>query len=84
MDETDHLKAAVSQLDLLDRQIERFSLEEWEPALSMDVLMTFWLTLNKQLEISENLLPETGQKIEQVYRRLCRLDPVSTLNLDKK
>lgn len=79
-----HLKAAVSQLDLLDRQIIKYSLEEWEPALCMEVLQNYWFSLNKLMQDSKQQSQEIIGQADMVYRRLCSLDVLKVLDLDKK
>lgn len=82
--EAGHLKAAISQLELLDQQIGRFSLEEWEPDLSLQVLETLWRSLNRVAREAKEASPEVHSLAESVYRRICRLDVLAALEMDSK
>ena len=82
--ETSHLKAAISQLEILDKDITRFHLEEWEPILSFQVIQALWSTLNRMLQDSKQAAPETILWTEELYKRLCRLDLAAALELDSK
>ncbi|NKE72392.1 type VI secretion system protein TssA [Candidatus Manganitrophus noduliformans] len=79
-----HPKVALSQLDALQREIDRFSLEEWEPALSLEVLRASWRVLNRLSRDSDPGSPEWAVRAEAIYGRISRLDPVSALELDRK
>ncbi|MDC4206322.1 MAG: type VI secretion system domain-containing protein [Candidatus Manganitrophus sp.] len=79
-----HPKVALSQLDALQREIDRFSLEEWEPALSLEVLRVSWRVLNRLSRDSDPGSPEWAVRAEAIYGRISRLDPVSALELDRK
>ena len=79
-----HPKVALSQLDALQREIDRFSLEEWEPALSLEVLRISWRLLNQLSRDSDQGSSEWAGRAEAVYGKICRLDPVAGLELDRK
>lgn len=79
-----HPKVALSQLEALQREIDRFSLEEWEPALSLEVLRASWRVLNRLSRDSDPGSPEWAGRVEAIYGRISRLDPVSALELDRK
>ncbi len=79
-----HPKVALSQLDALQGEIDRFFLEEWEPALSLEVLRASWRVLNRLSRDSDPGSPEWAGRAEVIYGRISRLDPVSALELDRK
>lgn len=79
-----HVKAAVSQLEMLDQDILVFRLEEWEPALSLEVLQTLWKSLNRLVQDSKQAAPELIRNVDDVFKRLCRLDLVAALDLESK
>ncbi len=79
-----HPKVALSQLDALQREIDRFSLEEWEPALSLEVLRASWRVLNRLSRDSDPGSPEWAGRVEAIYGKISRLDPISALELDRK
>jgi type VI secretion system protein VasJ len=82
--ESNQIKMAVSYLEKLDDEIRRFSLEEWEPALSGETLQTYWFSLGKQFQEIKPPSPEIAKQIEEVYKRICRLDPMAAIDLDQK
>lgn len=77
-------KVALSQLDALQAEIDRFSLEAWEPALSLEVLRTSWRLLNQLSRDSEPGSSDWAGRAEAIYGRICRLDPVAGMELDRK
>lgn len=79
-----HPKVSLNQLDALQREIDRFSLEEWEPALSLEVLRASWRVLNRLSRDSDPGSTEWTGRAEAIYGRICRLDPISALELDRK
>jgi len=79
-----HPKVALNQLDALQREVDRFSLEEWEPALSLEVLRASWRVLNRLSRDSDPGSSEWAERSEAIYGRICRLDPISALELERK
>ncbi|SRR5579884_314465 len=77
-------KVALSQIDALQREIDRFSLEEWEPALSLEVFRTSWRLLNQLSRDSDQGSTDWIDRAEAIYGRICRLDPIAGLELDRK
>jgi hypothetical protein len=68
-------------LEQLDEEIERFSLDQWEPSLCVQV----WRHLRRCYEElsptqGQGVLPEQGsngfykEKADRVFEKLCRLD----------
>jgi len=80
-----HIKAAISHLEALDRQIRRYSLEEWEPELSIEVLQTLWSSLNLLLKESDAASTDILPQVDSLYKRLCQLDILKAIDMtDKK
>ena len=75
---------ALPQLEYLDQMSVRFSLEEWEPNLSMEVarvlLVCYAQTAEKNKKLKEPLAP----KVEQLFARICRLDLNAALQMESK
>lgn len=77
-------QAALPQLEFLDQQCTRFSLEEWEPALSLEVARVLLLCYAQAAEKNKKLKETLGPKAEQLYARICRLDLNAALKTDVK
>ena len=86
---------AIPQLEFLEEQVQRFSLEEWEPTLSVEVARLLLLSYNglpdNQKQKSNILFKGTKQEDaikpdiqKQLYARLCRLDMAAALEVSKK
>lgn len=82
--EAGYPKVALSQLEGLEQEMARVSLDEWEPALSLKVLQTFWSVLNQLLQDSKQTSPELTRQADMIYGRMCRINALSVLDLDKK
>lgn len=67
---------ALAQLEALDEDIRHFSLEEWEPALALEVLKSLYQCQGKVVAGTKQPLPGMAERMEELYRRLCRLDVV--------
>jgi len=77
-------RIALSQLEGMDREMTRLSLEEWEPALSLEVLKALWGALDRLLRAGGEPAVSGSGRMEAVYARMCRLDPVSALDLEQR
>ncbi len=66
---------ARPQLDALDAESRQFPLEEWEPALAIDLARELWRCYKAS---------SAPEKAEEAYARLSRLDLSAALALDKK
>jgi len=85
---------AIPQLEFLEEQVQRFSLEEWEPTLSIEVARLLLLSYNglpdNQKQKSNILFKGTKQEdaikpdIKKLYARLCRLDMAAALEVSNK
>lgn len=79
--EANELQPALAQLERLDRQISRFSLDAWEPPLACHVLRLYWDTLNRALRQTRQPAPELSRRADTVYKRLCTLDVLAVLDV---
>lgn len=77
--EAGYLDVAIPQLEFLDAQVERFGLEVWEPALSLDVAQLLLLCYYKWLEKIQKPEERILEKTRQLHARLCRLDVLAAL-----
>lgn len=77
------LKPALARSELLDEQIRRFSLEEWEPRLCLEALRLYEVALDQSARGSGPSAPEMARRAEAVYNRLCRLDVLAGMHLAK-
>ncbi|MFV1951810.1 MAG: type VI secretion system protein TssA [Nitrospinota bacterium] len=74
-----HPRLALPQLESLDEEINRFSLEEWEPDLCLDVITSLLKCQKTLTKGFKQTTPEISDKRNQLYSRLCRLDMLSAL-----
>ena len=76
--------AALPQLEYLEQLSTRHALEEWEPALSLEVarvlLVCYAQTAEKNKKMKDSLAP----KAEQLFARICRLDLSAALKTELK
>jgi type VI secretion system protein VasJ len=77
-----HVKPALAHLESLDRQMSEFTLESWEPELSAEVLHAYWSALSEVQKSAPAGI--AGDRVDEVYGRLCRLDTVAGLKLARK
>jgi type VI secretion system protein VasJ len=66
---------ALPQLEGLDEEGKRFSLEEWEPSLAAEIARELWRS---------HKASATPEKALEYYGRLCRLDLGAALAADGK
>jgi type VI secretion system protein VasJ len=79
-----HPRLALPQLEALDREIDRYALEEWDPPLTLEVLRVFWSVLKRLKEEAQEGTPEWDRRAEAVRARITRLDPMLALELEGK
>jgi type VI secretion system protein VasJ len=72
--ELDRLELATPQLEFLDAQIARFGLEEWEPALSLEVLSLLLYSYQRLAGTSTGAVGDAEANVSRIYTRLCQLD----------
>lgn len=76
--------AAVAHLEALDDEVDRHGLESWEPALVSEWLKVFYRCEKKLSQNGHREQKETVQRLDRLYGRLCRIDTLSALSLDKR
>ncbi|HXF49286.1 MAG TPA: type VI secretion system protein TssA [Verrucomicrobiae bacterium] len=76
-------QVAVPHLEQLEREVGRFSLDEWEPRLALEGLTLLYRAYQKALD-EDKAFPDTEDKAQKLFARLCQLDPMMALNLGKK
>jgi type VI secretion system protein VasJ len=74
-------RLAVRLLEALDEDVRRYSLEEWDPALSAEVVKLLCLCRSTEAAGKQPTL-DTILATNALYARLCRLDLLSALALD--
>jgi hypothetical protein len=81
--DTQEHRLAVPVLEALDEEIRRYTLEEWEPGLSLDALRLH-LHCQRQLLRAEEPSQEALRKEKDTFARLARLDAAAALELKAK
>jgi type VI secretion system protein VasJ len=75
---------ASAQYDALLDEMERHALDEWEPDLSREVLEGSYIC-EKRLSLNgQRNGPDSQARLGKLYARLCRIDLLSALALEKK
>lgn len=67
-------RVAAPLLEGLDRELQRHGLEDWEPGLALRVLEALY-RCRKRLAERRGGTPEDAARAEEVFARLCRIDP---------
>jgi type VI secretion system protein VasJ len=73
---------ATPQLEHLDRIATQYSLEEWEPDLSLEIARVLLMCYAKSIEKNKKLAETLAGKMEDLYARVCRLDINAALAMD--
>jgi type VI secretion system protein VasJ len=76
------IDVAVPQLEYLQEQVDRFTLEVWEPELSQEVLRLLLLGYHTLQAEAEQVPAGLDDKTVRVHARLCRLDVTAALALE--
>ena len=74
-------RVAASLLDGLDAEIQRHGLDEWEPGLAVKVLESLY-RCRKRLAERRSASPDEAARVEAVFARICRIDPVTAASLE--
>ena len=72
---------ALAQLEALDDELHRASIEDWDPALCAEILRDL-LRCRQQVAQSADFAPSDHARSRELMGRLCRLDVVSALELN--
>jgi len=72
---------ALAQLEALDDELKRSSLEDWDPALCAEILRDL-LRCRQQVAQSADFAPSEHARSRELMGRLVRLDVVSALELN--
>jgi len=75
---------ALPQLEYLDQMSTRFALEEWEPALSLEVARVLLVCYAQAAEKNKKMKDVLAPKAEQLFARICRLDIDAALQMELK
>jgi type VI secretion system protein VasJ len=73
------LALASSILEGLERRVDEYHLEDWEPDLAAKALARLYECLMKS---KPRPTPEEAQRVAGVFSRVCRLDPAAALKLE--
>jgi type VI secretion system protein VasJ len=76
-------QVAVPHLEQLEREIGRFSLDDWEPQLALETLTLLYRAYRRAID-EDRAFVDTEEKAQKLFARLCQLDPMMALNLGKK
>lgn len=83
--ECGHVDLALPLLEFLDqRATNELGLEDWEPALCIEVAQFLLLCYVKLLEKKQKPVAAVADKAEALYGRLCRLDLNTALQIGNK
>ncbi len=77
-----HYGVAISLLEFLDDEVNRYQLEDWEPDLSLEIALLMLVCYDK-LGIGK-LTPERSQRQQLMLSRVSRLDTAIAIGLQKK
>lgn len=67
-------RLAVAHLERLQEEIDRFGLEDWEPALAVQVLGLLVSCYKQLLNGPWKNMPGAAERAEQIFLKLARLD----------
>ncbi|HYK90365.1 MAG TPA: type VI secretion system protein TssA [Acidobacteriota bacterium] len=73
---------ALPQLVSLDEEVIRFSLEEWEPALSLEVVHQLFLCRQRLVAGLQERPADVDRQLQELYQRLCKLDVNAALAVE--
>lgn len=81
--EAGYVDVAIPQLESLDDEAEHFHLEEWEPALSLQIAALLLVCYTKT-EGTTELSADRSARLERMRSRVSRLDAATALDLITK
>jgi hypothetical protein len=74
-------RLAAPMLQALDAMVCAHGLETWEPALATRVLESLYRS-TKRLAGQRGAAPELAGRAEELFARLCRIDPAAAAGID--
>ncbi len=80
--EAGKLQLALPQLTSLDEEVGRFSLEEWEPGLSLEVVQNLFKCRQRLAAATQMRSADVETQLAQLYQRLCKLDVNAALAVE--
>lgn len=78
------VELAIGQLESLNQHVIQYGLEGWEPEISVEVARLLLICYAKYLKKSKKPLEGLHVKMEELYRRICRLDIKTALAMEEK
>src|SRR5262249_40737045 len=66
---------ARAQLELLDEELARLPVAEWDLAVTVEVVRTLYECHRKWMQKQQKPTPEAAERLRALYERLARLDP---------
>lgn len=81
--ESDHHRVALQLLEAMDADVKHFSLEQWEPDLSVRVIRALLQCKRRLIQDIKQPSAEITEQINDLFSRLCNLDIVSAIALEK-
>jgi type VI secretion system protein VasJ len=73
---------ALPILTLLDEEVVRFSLEEWEPELSLAAVQQLFRCRQTVASTLPERPPDVERQLRELYQRICRIDVNAALTVD--
>jgi type VI secretion system protein VasJ len=73
---------ALPQLVILDEDVSRFGLENWEPQLSVALIKQLFLCRQKLAAGMPETRPDVERELHELYKRLWRLDASAALAVE--
>lgn len=80
--EAGYPRLALPLLESLDNEVRQFSLEQWEPNLSIEVVRALLQCKRKVMQDTKRPQTEIAEQTGELYARLCQLDILTALTLD--
>ncbi len=74
---------ALAQLEALDEELRRATIEDWDPQMYAEVLKSL-LQCRQKVAASTEMAPAEVARARELMGRLCRLDLLAALALDGK
>jgi hypothetical protein len=73
---------ALPQLLSLEEDLQRFSLDEWEPRLSLEAVRQLYLCRRSMTASLKPRPPDVDKQLDELYQRICRLDITAALAVE--